>query len=237
MLSGQGVVILGSTYTLGALVTISGTTLSIGSGNLIIGSSTVALPGSGSDAVITPVPSIGSNRIQPLPNGRGEQIGDTTYTPGAQVTIAGTPVSVGASSIVVLGNTFKLPLAETVSPLPMVGGEQIQPLSDGPGIQIDGVTYKPGAQATISGTSISVGSTNLVIASKTYALSDISTSIAESTLFGGQISTAANGAIVLPNSITISAGGTAATVSGTPVSILPNHQGLLVDGTTVALPL
>lgn len=109
--------------------------------------------------------------------------------------------------------------ADHAQPLPSIGGHQIQTASGG-GIIIASSTLQPGLQTTIDGTPLSVDKGRIVIASSTIPLTLPS----------------ADPSLTLINGDIISAGGPAATVSGTTVALAPNDDALLVNGMTSPLP-
>ncbi|MCJ1229032.1 hypothetical protein MMC12_005696 [Toensbergia leucococca] len=225
-----GVIIGGNTLPPGAQTSVGGTLVSIGTNNVIIGSKTYAVPTPGATAA-TPLPLVGGESLQVAPNG-GILIGGSTISPGAQVTVSGTPIAVGINNVVVGGSTYALPSpaisAATAIP-PTVGGEQISPGLNG-AIVAGQSTISPGNEALISGTPVSVGTGKVVIAGNTYPMPFSSTSALQ-VIAGQQIQTAANGNIIFPGSTTLSAGGPAATIAGSVVSVLPSGLGLLVLGT------
>ena len=103
--------------------------------------------------------------------------------------------------------------------LPSIGGHQLQAASGG-GVIIASTTLQQGQQTTIAGTPLSVGKGQIVIAGSTIPLPLLS---------AGPIITLVNGDI-------ISAGGQAATVSGTTVALAPNNNALVVNGKTSPFP-
>ena len=104
--------------------------------------------------------------------------------------------------------------------LQSVGGHRIQAASGG-GVIISSSTLQPGLQTTIDGTPLSVEKDGIVIASSTVPLTPPS----------------AKHIITLINGDIISAGGQAATVSGTIVALASNDDALVVNGKTSPLPL
>ncbi len=104
-------------------------------------------------------------------------------------------------------------------PLPLIGGHQIQAASGG-GIIIASTTIQPGVQTTIDSTPISVDKDQIIVASSTIPLTPPS----------------ADPIITLVNGDIISAGGKAAMVSGTTVTVAPNGNALVTNDKTSPLP-
>lgn len=113
------------------------------------------------------------------------------------------------------------PSTDQAQPLPSIGGQKIQ-AANGGGIIIASNTLRPGAQTTIDSTPISVDKDAIIIASSTIPL----------------IPQSADPILTLVNGDIITAGGQAATASGTTVAFLaPNDDALVVNGITSPLPL
>lgn len=135
------------TLSQGARTTISGTAVSVGSNGIVVGDKTYSLPLPTNSAV-----SLASN---------GDMVFDgVTVTRGVQTTISGTAVSVGSNAMVIGGKTYSLPIPTNSAVSLASNGDVV----------FGGVTMSQGAQATISGTAVSVGSNAIVIGGKTYAL-------------------------------------------------------------------
>ena len=141
------VVVDGKTLSEGTQVTVSGTPISIGSSIAEVGGKTYVLPVFADPAV-------------PLANNGAVVVSGKTLSEGMQVTVSGTPVSLGSTKVVIGSNTYGLPLPTN----PAVS------LVSNSALVLDGMTLVPGALATLSGTTVSVGSDNIVVGSKTYAL-------------------------------------------------------------------
>ncbi|KAF6223722.1 hypothetical protein HO133_000565 [Letharia lupina] len=109
--------------------------------------------------------------------------------------------------------------ADYAQPLPSIGGYQIQAASGG-GVIIASTTIRPGVQTTIDSTPLSVEKGQIVIASSTIPLALPS----------------ADPIITLANGDIISAGGKAATVSGTTVALAPDGNALVINGKTSPVP-
>ena len=227
----EGVSIAGQTLTPGASpITISGTPISLGPSSLIIGSSSFAVTMPRQSWIPGQVTTINGQVIQPLTNG-GISINGITLTPGASpITISGTPISLGSSSLIIGSSSFAVSLPRpswTPGQVTNINGQIIQPLTNG-GISIDGTTLTPNAPPiTVSGTSISLGSSALVIGSSTIPLdSEIPEHLV--TTVAGQAITADPTAVEV-GSLTLTPGGPGTSLSGTLVSL--DSDGELIVGT------
>ena len=217
-----GIVVGSSTYTPGAQATVSGHTISVGSGNVVVDGSTQALPTSATPVII------GGVKVQPASNGAGVVVGSSTIVAGSQATISGHAISVGSTNIVVDGSTQALP---TAAPSPVVmGGVTALPAPSGGGVLIGSSTLSVGSQATISGHAISVGSSNIVVDGSTQAIPAPS-SLSPVVIGGITAQTALNGGVVIGSSTLVA--GAQATVSGHAISV--GSSNIVIDGTTQAL--
>ena len=239
-----GVVIASSTYQPGVVAQVAGTPISVGSSNIVVASSTHAIPSVAAvvaQAAPTPTPVlVGGNSVANAPGG-GVVIASSTYQPGVQAQISGTPISVGTDNIAVDSSTYALPSAPSATPV-LIGGSTIAKASSG-GIVIAGSTYQPGVVAQVAGTPISVGTDNVVINSQTVGLPSaapqtpaptaIQTPAQTPVLVGGQSIVKASGGGVIIGSSTI-APGSQATVSGTVVTAGTNN--VVVGGNNYNLP-
>ncbi len=246
---GGGVVIASSTYQPGVQAQISGTSISVGTDNIAVDSSTYALPSAPS---ATPV-LIGGSPIAKAPNG-GIVIASSTYQPGVVAQVAGTPISVGTDNVVINSQTVGLPSAAPQAPAPtavqipaqtpvLVGGQSIVKASGG-GVVIGSSTIAPGSQATVSGTVVTAGTNNVVVDGNNYALPDTAGATlqqqapaaqpesAPAIVAGQTVSRASNGGVVIGSS-TI-APGQQATISGQVISAGPSN--VAIGGSTYALP-
>ena len=246
-----GVVIASSTYEPGVTAQVAGTPISVGSSNIVVASSTHAIPSVAavvpqaapvaSQAAPAPTPVlVGGNSVVNAPGG-GVVIASSTYQPGVQAQVSGTPISVGTDNIAVDSSTYALPSAPSATPV-LIGGSTIAAASSG-GIVIAGSTYQPGVVAQVAGTPISVGTSNVVINSQTVGLPSaapqtpaptaVQTPSQTPVLVGGQSIVKASGGGVVIGSSTI-APGSQATVSGTVVTAGTNN--VVVGGNNYALP-
>lgn len=225
--SSSQAVVAGQTISAGGPpVTIQGTPVSLGASNIVIGSSTAALPASMPTDAPAPLGVVGGQVI----NGNSQSAivaGQTVSAGGPPVVIQGTPVSLGASNIVIGTNTAALPSSSISgadtnnAPLGMVAGQVIS--GDKSHAVVDGQTILPGSTATISGTPVSLGDSNIVIGT---------TSVPLPTDVPGSIQPAGPSAFAIGGS-TVSNGGSPITVSGTRISLGPS--GLIVGSSTVPL--
>ena len=246
-----GVVIASSTYEPGFTAQVAGTPISVGSSNIVVASSTHAIPSVAavvpqaapvaSQAAPAPTPVlVGGNSVVNAPGG-GVVIASSTYQPGVQARVSGTPISVGTDNIAVDSSTYALPSAPSATPV-LIGGSTVAAASSG-GIVIAGSTYQPGVVAQVAGTPISVGTNNVVINSQTVGLPSaapqtpaptaVQTPSQTPVLVGGQSIVKASGGGVVIGSSTI-APGAQATVSGTVVTAGTNN--VVVGGNNYALP-
>lgn len=246
-----GVVIASSTYEPGVVAQVAGTPISVGSSNIVVASSTHAIPSVAavvpqavpvtSQAVLIPTPVlVGGNSVANAPGG-GVVIASSTYQPGVQAQISGTPISVGTDNIAVDSSTYALPTAPPATPV-LIGGSPIAKASSG-GVVIAGSTYQPGVVAQVAGTPISVGTDNVVINSQTVGLPNaapqtpaptpVQTPAQTPVLVGGQSIVKASGGGVVIGSSTI-APGSEATVSG--IVVIAGTNNVVIGGNNYALP-
>ncbi|KAK3171537.1 hypothetical protein OEA41_003621 [Lepraria neglecta] len=245
--SGGGVVIASSTYQPGAQAQVVGTPVLVGPSNVIVGSSTHAIPTIVPAVTAAPTPTpvlVGGNSIANAPGG-GVVIASSTYQPGVQAQISGTPISVGTDNIVVDSSMLALPKPPSATPV-LVAGQSIAKVANG-GVVIASSTYMPGATAQVAGTPISVGTDNVVVNSKAYALPTAPAPNAAQNaaqtpapapsplpvLVGSQSIVKATGGGVVIGSSTV-APGAQATIQGHVVTAGTNN--VIVDGNNFALP-
>ena len=220
-----GVVMVGQTLNPGAQTTIGGHAISVGSGNVIVDGNTQILP---TDSPATaPQVLVGGSVMQRASDGAAV-LGGSTLAIGAQTTIAGHLISIGASNVVIDGTTNALPtLAPTLAPI-IINGQTMQRASNG-GVIIGTTTLAPGTQTTIGDQVVSVGPNEVVVGSSTYALASTVGAVVSSPASAA----AQRNAITFPNGAVLSAGGGPITYSGNVVSVLSNDQGAVIDGSTV----
>ena len=189
-------------------ITVHGTRVSLGpSGALVVGSTTMQIPS-------YPTPSTAS--VAPY------VIAGHTLTPGEAVTIAGTPISLGTNSELILGGTRTIDLALT-APSPSIFDVAGQVFTAAPGgFSIEGTSLYPGEATTIDGTPVSLNPVGIVIGSRTYSLPSSSVFAVD-----GQTLTAnADGYSIDGQEIRF---GAQATISGVPISL--GQTGIIVVGT------
>ena len=232
---GNGDVVIGSsTLFPGQQVTIAGTPLALGTGNVVVGGRTYAL---GPTSPIA-LPTVGGQKITPLANGN-LVIAGSTLSPGQQLTTAGTPISVGTGNVVVGGRTYVVtpPLTAPTS-----------------GLVIGGLTLMPGASPiTLAGQVVSLGANdNLVVGTRTIAIASLlaqqsAAQVSElqpmlvigSTTFpiviptsNPKLESSHPSAVVIAGS-TLYSGGLAITIGNTPVSL--GTAGLVIGGSTAGM--
>ncbi|KAI9765202.1 MAG: hypothetical protein M1835_007436, partial [Candelina submexicana] len=226
--SGQGLVIQGKTLIPnGAPITISGTPIRLENSFLIVGSSMI---GFRSQTPATPIATVANQVITSLPSpGSRLIIAGQTVTPNsAAVTIAGTPISIGSSVLVIGTRTIPLLNQPTITPPPQsiftIGGHTFtaNPTSF---VIAPGTTITPGAAITLSGTLISLaaGGGELRVGTSTFYLPP-----AQNLVFtiGSQVFTAYPTGFVISGQMLLP--GQAITVDGTRVAL--GASGTLVVG-------
>ena len=214
-----GVELAGLVIPPGLQAEISGTGISVGIGNVVIGGSTYA-----AESQQTPAPVlVGGQQI--VASKGSVVIGGSTYLAGAQATISGTPVSVGTGSLVVGGSTYALPSYPTQGPL-IIDGNAITRAGNGD-VVFHGSTIAPQVQAIIAGHTVSAGVSSVIVDGTSYSL--------PTPVLAGITQGPAPKAITLVDGAVISAGGSAATISGTTYSIPSDGGELVLNGKTMAL--
>ena len=207
-----GVLIGGSSYSLGAQATISGTPVSVGAGNLLVGGSTYDLPSYPTQKPIV----VDGNTITRADNGDVVFYG-STIAPNIEATVAGHTLFAGTSSVVVDGVSYLLPT--------LVAAATAQDAKASVITLAGGIVISAGGSAVVvSGTTYSIPSDDkyLIVNGRTTALPTVS----QSNL----------GIITLANGATISAGGSAITVSGTTYSVPLDGGELVVNGNVITIP-
>ena len=180
--------------------------------------------------------SVGGFTFTALPTS-GFLLADTTISPeGPAITIQGTPVSLGSSVLVVGSSTVVLPTGSANGVLTAAGVE-FTPLGHGR-IRLDGITLMVNEPATtVSGTSISLGSSGIAIAGQTFAFPTLASEAVASdgtlTIAGLTITRLGSSKAIIDGA-TLTINGPAQAVSGTFLSLA--STGLIVDGQTYAFP-
>ena len=215
-----GAVIGTSVYTAGYEGKLSDVPISVGVDNIVIGSTTHALPTS------APV-LIGGQSIVKATNG-GVIIGTSTYSPGSQAQVSGKRLSVGVDSVVVGGTSYAIPAPSTADTI-LVGKSPISRGPDGVAI-VGGATIGLGSQSSINGHVVSVGASTIVLDGTSYALPSSAGAILQSS------PPQQNSPLTLMNGAVLAPGGNVATVSGTTYAIPSDDSGLVVNGQTTPFP-
>lgn len=228
-------IIDGQTLAQGAVITVSGTPISLPSGGAVavIGTSTQSLK---SAPGITPPPALLSfhGSLYTADASSDFIINGQTLAPGAAITVSGTAISLPTGGAVAIIGSSTQSLANaailTTAPVLTLDGSTYtaNPSSD---FIIAGQTLTPGGVITISGTPISYdkNGNDVVIGASTESLATAMITPADILTVDGQVFTANPTAFSI-DSTTISAGGPGVTISGTPVSL--ESGGVLVIGTS-----
>ena len=249
----------------GPAVQISGQDVRISSGMLLVATSAIPIPRpqAQSDA-LSPV-VVGGLTFSPIPeplepatappvvvagqtlqNSNGVlHIGSQTVKPGASpIDLAGTPVSLGSSNALVIGDrttTFSLAAPSQGAPIATIADTHVQPI--GSDVQIGSSVLTHGDVATIANTPVSLGSSNnLVIGTNTINFSPPPTAPLESptpvpvaTLASQPILALPSGSGVVIGSTTLTPGASA-TISGTPISLGNSNELILGSSTLTFTP-
>jgi hypothetical protein len=227
----------GQTIAPGQSIYVGSTPVSVGAGNIVVGTGSSAqsipipqpnsIPPGGVVAVVGGQPVV-ANPVQPglyIVNGQIVSAG------GSPVTVAGTPVAFSAGSLVVgSGNgaqTIAIPTAAAGYPVAVgyVGGQPVISDPTRPGVYtVNGQTFSAGgAAATIGSSTISVGPGGIVVSGP----SGVQT-IAAGAAGGGVVADPSHPGVYIYNGQTISVGGPAMTVGGSIISAGPG--GVVVSG-------
>lgn len=226
----------GETLTPGGQITVSGTTISLGSSasNVVINGVTTEL-----SAMITPAPVVTVGGIAYVANaGSTYEIGGQSLTPGGVITVSGTTISLasGASDIVVNGVTQALsPSASVISGLPVLAIEgKAYTANAGSSYIIDGQTLVPGGTITLfdgSTVSLAPSAADLVIDGVTSTFAAQVTAAPLLTI-EGQVYTANAGSAYVVDGQTLMPGGVVTLSDGTTVSLAPSAVDLVINGVT-----
>ena len=232
--AGEPIAIGGTTLSPGGPgATINGQPISLGPNGVQVGQSHVPFTTNGAEPrVVFTVDgqTYTAGEDQPV------VIDGTTLSPGGPgATINGQPVSLGPDGVQVgQGHVPFTTNGAEPSAVFTVGGQTYTAGEDQPVI-IDGTTLSQGGSgATISGQVVSVGSDGIIVGTSTIAFSQGTPNSLEAVLsLGSQLVTAidSSGHIVIAGT-TLSAGGSALTISGETISVAPSDAGLVVDGST-----
>ncbi|KAL9080971.1 MAG: hypothetical protein Q9157_000381 [Trypethelium eluteriae] len=198
-----------------------------------------------------PLATIGSHTVQAGdPANPGVIIDGSSLSAGETTVIAGTPVSVGAHSLI-MGSATTIPRASVLAhpndPVTTIANIPIRPDPAGaPGFLVGSRTLSPGASMTVGGTLLSVASDGALVISSTTALA-LPAGSADSPdhasgdadrgpegasavfTFDGKSYTAHVGSPLVVDGATLMPGGPAVTVADGEVLSLASN-GVVVDG-------
>ena len=238
-------VIAGQTLAPGGQITVSGTPISLapGSSNVaVIGSSTQPL------SMITPAPAVGQASAVLTFDGSTYSanaasqfvIAGQTLNPGAQITVSGTPISLGptasSANFAVIGTSTQAlqNAAASQSPALLTFDGSTYTANSASQFIIAGKTLTPGGSITVFGMPISEDSSGAfaAIGSSTQSLVyPAATQQPALMTFGGQTYTANAASQFVIGGQTLTPGGKI-TVSGTPISEAASGSGLVAIGSS-----
>lgn len=219
------VIIAGQTLPPGSQTTISGTIISVPPTGVIIAGSSYNLPTPTFPPALEYIPSpisIGNVPITQLPSS-ALLIGSQTLTPGITTTISGTAITLGTGNVVLDGSTFFLPsLTGSVSaplqtPAPLLIAATYASEAPNGGIVVAGTTVLPGAETTISGTTISIPATG---AAAVVVVNGVTHALLNPTTPPSSILTNTNAIILTPGALITNSNGNVVTYTG-PTTTLP----------------
>ncbi len=218
----NGAAIDGQILSIGEVITVSGTPISLALDGLVIASSTINLPAITAGQVLTTA----GQTVTIGPN-IGVIIAGTTLVPNAPaLNIAGTRMSLGPNGLSIGTSTINFPAITSsamISPAGRAG--IIGPDGD---IIIAGSILSPEAPAmTVAGTRISLGSNGLIIGSSTLPLPPTSMVTIAGHVY--PVSKIADGLVI--GGSTLHTGQPAITLSGTPVAL--EGSGLVIGTSTI----
>ena len=217
-----GFSVAGTFITAGAMVTVSGTPVSLGLSNIVVGTRMTPLP---SNLLPSAELIVGGQPLIAAPTGFPID-GISLLSNGLAVTIPGTPVSLDASGIVIGTRIVTEPFASS-PPIITVAGETF--LANPTGFLVGNVTVSPnGAPVTISGTPISLGSSAIVIGTSTLSLPAEHSVL---TVDSQKLTVNPSGFFV--GGTELHRGGSPITVSGTPISL--GDSDIIVGSSTVSI--
>ncbi|KAL8726297.1 MAG: hypothetical protein Q9166_006799 [cf. Caloplaca sp. 2 TL-2023] len=230
--------ILGTqTLKAGVGILVDGTPVSLqpSADTLVVGSRTMPFAVSPTDDIIA-VGGFTFTRGSGSGSGSDLIVGFQTLTPGAAVTISGTPISLAALGTAVIVGSSTTPLETSRAPDPVtLDGFTFTP---GPGsdLVVASQTITPGAAAIIPGTSISlaISGAGVVDGGSTFQLPGPTTRPVVLDINGNSF-TEVSGSDFPIGSQTIVPGGSAITVNGTALSLAPGATGLAIGSSMEAL--
>ena len=239
---GVGAITIGSQVVSakGPAITVSNTPVSLGGNALVVGSSThlLAFPQPTMAAPIT----IGGYKVIPPVPGSSLVIGTHTLTPGQEITISATPISLGSSVLAVGTSTIPLPTAVTdqkhhQKPHYFAIGSQTIAIVPA-GILVGSQTLQPGGPAiTVSGTPYSLGTTEFIAGSltETFSAAAKSSHFRPSVVMSGlsQIRASSIHDIITVGDETIRLNPSDLVIHGT--TLTPGAGGITIDGIAISL--
>ena len=235
----SNVIVAGSTLTPGSdAITVSGTSLSLGNdGNLIVNGNSIPIPYAPLH-VSPPVFTVEGLTFTALPNGFAVA-GSSVVPGGPPVVLSGTPIALGYSGVLTIGSSSTLlpngPAVPTAN-IYTVGGQIIT--ANPTGFAVGTTTLSPGGSAaTISGTVVSLGPSGaLLIGSSSTNILPTLSAVAGPVFTVGGLTFTKSSSNVLVDGKTLAAGGPAATVAGTQVSLASDGR-LVVGSLTTNVPI
>ncbi|KAL8895668.1 MAG: hypothetical protein Q9207_008071, partial [Kuettlingeria erythrocarpa] len=249
--SGSDLVIGTQTITPGApAVTISGTPVSfpVGATAVVVGGSTIPLLGLSSASNTPPVTlNINGMSLTALP-GSNYLVGSQTLTPGKPaITVNGTPVSLAVGGTAVIAGDSTIPLsASTTTPAVLAINRNTYTAISRSTYLISSQTLIPGGPTiTISGTPISlpldvtvvvVGDSTLPVTDSTPTVPGPTSTPAVLTINGNRYTELSNSAFLIGYQ-TLVPGGSAITISGTPISLPLDATAVVIGDSTLPIPV
>ena len=234
--SDPGINIDGTVISPGQATTINNVAISAGTSNVVVASSTVAVPQSAGVTITlanqNPAESLAPTAnagvvLSANPSGPGIYIDGTAVSPGQETTISGTPVVVGTGNVIIGASTYLLPGSSVTTQL---GGQSLTILPGG-GVVVAGTTVDPGHAVTVSGTVISAASSDVVIGTQTYTLPSNEANMVPISFIAASTGADASAAVV--GGSTISVNGPAITEDGHVYTLA--SSGIEVDGSLLSL--
>lgn len=172
-------------------------------------------------------------------NPTGFALGSSTLLPGgAPIIISGTPISLDASGVLVIGSS-SIPLSVRPPAANLFTAGGLTFTSSSSAIVVQGITLSPGGPAaTISGTPIRLkggADSNILIIGTSTINVPTPTAAANRFTIGDLTFTAQSSGIII-DGFTLVPGGPGATISGTPVSLETGGRNLLAGSRILLLP-
>lgn len=226
----NGGLVVGSTTIMpGQSAAVNDHAIAVAPSHVVVDGNTYAFPAI-TASTASPV-TLGGVAVQGVSNG-GALIGDLTFAPGLQTTSAGHVISVGSGNVVVDGSTriFPTPTLAGVPPI-LISGSPLQRASN-VAIIIGSSTFAMGAQVTIAGHMLSIGTNNVVIDGTTNALPTPSLGSSPILIGSASMQRAPNGGLIIGSSTL--APGSQTTMAGHVISVGANN--VVLDSSTYALP-